>query len=122
MGLRFDSKCDFTSPTVLLGLHLCLGHGVSFFGKIQHTPVDFCSAAGCDFGVLTGEDECTSFYSSIKQCNPLYWSSIFQTVGCDPLESSKISLLDCVSFNMVTNSLTLLSLRKSLHLLLLDLA
>ena len=23
MGLRFDSKCDFTSPTVFLGLHLC---------------------------------------------------------------------------------------------------
>ena len=122
MGLRFDSKCDFTSPTVFLGLHLCpWTWGIFFLGKIQHTPVDFCSAAGCDFGVLTGEDECTSSYSSIKQCSPLYRSSIFHTMGCDPLESSKISLLDCVSFNMVTNSLTLLSLKESLHLFL-DLA
>ena len=40
------------------------GHGVYFFGGIQHSPVNSCSAASCNFGVLTGEDERTSFYSA----------------------------------------------------------
>ena len=42
-----------------------LGCRVSFFGGIQHSPVDSCSAAICNFGVLTGEDEHISFYSAI---------------------------------------------------------
>ena len=42
-----------------------LGCGVYFFGGIQHSPVDGCSAVSCNFGVLTGEDECMSFYSTI---------------------------------------------------------
>ena len=42
-----------------------LGHRVTFFGGIQHSPVHGCSAASCNFGVLAGEDECTSFYSTI---------------------------------------------------------
>ena len=54
------------------GFSFALGHGVSFFGGIQNTPVDCCSAASCDFGVLTGEEKRMSFYSAIKQCNPLY--------------------------------------------------
>ena len=33
-----------------------------FFDGIQHSPVDGFSTASCNFGVLTGEDECTSFY------------------------------------------------------------
>ena len=47
------------------GFCFALGHGVSFFGGIQHSPVDGCSAASYNFGVLTGEDEHTSFYSAI---------------------------------------------------------
>ena len=47
------------------GLSFALGHGVSFFGGIQHSPVDGCSVVGCSFGILTGEDEYTSFYSTI---------------------------------------------------------
>ena len=39
------------------GFSFALVCGVSFFGGIQHSPVDG-SAASCDFGVLTGEDEC----------------------------------------------------------------
>ena len=39
--------------------------GVSLFGGAQHSPVDSCSAASCSFGVLTGEDKRTSFYSAI---------------------------------------------------------
>ena len=61
--MKFDFKCDFAPPTIL-GLLLCPGCGVSFFGGIQFSPVNGCSAAGCDFGVLTGQDEHMS-YSTI---------------------------------------------------------
>ena len=42
-----------------LPLHL----GYIFVG-IQHSPVNGCSAVSCNFGVLTGEDKRTSFYST----------------------------------------------------------
>ena len=47
------------------GFSFALGCGVSFFGGLQHSPVDGCSAVSCNFGVLRGESECTSFYSAI---------------------------------------------------------
>ena len=47
------------------GFSFALGCRVSFFGGIQHSPADDCSAASCNFGVHEGEDEHTSFYSSI---------------------------------------------------------
>ena len=47
------------------GFSSALGHRVSFFGGIQHSPVDGCSAANCSFGVIPGEDECMSFCSTI---------------------------------------------------------
>ena len=55
------------SPLLLscLGFSFALGRGISFFGGIQHSPVDGCSAASCSFGVLTGEDEHTTFYLAI---------------------------------------------------------
>ena len=46
------------------GFSFALGHGVTFFGEIQYSPVDGCSSVSCSFGVLTGEDERTSFYSA----------------------------------------------------------
>ena len=45
VGMGFDSKCDCASPTILLGFFFALGLGVSFFGGIQHSLVDGCSAA-----------------------------------------------------------------------------
>ena len=39
------------------GLSFALGHGVSFFGGIQHSLVDSCSAVSCCFGVLTREED-----------------------------------------------------------------
>ena len=52
-----------------------LGCKVSFLGRIQHSPVDGCSAASRDFGVLTG-DEHTSFYSSILySASPLLFNN-----------------------------------------------
>ena len=47
------------------GFSFALGCGASLFGGIQHSPVDGCSATSCNFGVLTGEDEHTSFYTTI---------------------------------------------------------
>ena len=52
------------SPLLPSCCGFALGHGVYFFGGIQHSPVDGCSAASCNFGVLAGEDEHTSFYSA----------------------------------------------------------
>ena len=46
------------------GFLFSLEHGVSFLGGIPHSPVDGCSAVSCNFEVLIGEDEYTSFYSS----------------------------------------------------------
>ena len=59
-----DSKCDFALTTIFLRFAFALGHGISFFDGIQHSPVDGCSAVSCKFGVLA-EDECVSFYSAI---------------------------------------------------------
>ena len=47
------------------GFSFALRCGVSFFGGSQHSPANGCSAVSCNFGVLTGEDEHTSFYSTI---------------------------------------------------------
>ena len=63
--LYSDTKCDFTPPTILLGFSFALGHGISFFGGIQHSPVDSCSASSCNFGVLAGKDNHMPFFSAI---------------------------------------------------------
>ena len=49
------------------GLFFALGYRVSFFGGIQHSPIDGCLAASCNFGVLAGEVERMSFYSVILE-------------------------------------------------------
>ena len=55
------------------GFSFAPGSEVSFFGGIQHSPVDGCSAVSCSFGVLTGEDEHTSF-SPLRLSNFSYCS------------------------------------------------
>ena len=49
-----------------LGFSFALGCGVYFFGGIQHSPTGGCSAASCNFGVFTGEDEHMFFYSTMS--------------------------------------------------------
>ena len=56
-GIGLDSKRDFAPLLSCWGLFFAPGHGVSFFGGIQHSPVDGYSAASCNFGVLAGADE-----------------------------------------------------------------
>ena len=48
------------------GSSFALGCGVSFYGGIQHYPVNGCSAGSCNFGVLAGEDERMSFNSDTR--------------------------------------------------------
>ena len=68
-----------------------LGCGVSFFGGIQHFPVNSCSAESCNFGVLTGENECTSFYSAIVK---LQWISIpFSGGSFQPWDWTQVSCI-----------------------------
>ena len=55
---------------LLLGHLLCSWTWGIFFGGIQHSLVS-CSAASCNFEVLTGDNECMSFYSSILS-SPAY--------------------------------------------------
>ena len=70
-GIGFDSKYDFAPSTVLLGLLLCFWIWGIFFCGIKYSAVNGCSAASCNFGVLAGEDECTSFYSTVFEDNPV---------------------------------------------------
>ena len=69
MGMGFD----FIMIAPLLPSNCCfslvLGCGLSFLGGRQHPPVNGCSTAGCDFGVLTGEDELMFFHFTIFGLN-----------------------------------------------------
>ena len=56
-SMGFDSKHDFTPPTILLGFSFALGCEVSFFDGIQHSPVDGYSAVSFNVGDLAGEDQ-----------------------------------------------------------------
>ena len=38
-GKGFHSKCHFAPLTIFWGFSFALGHGVSFFGGIQHSAV-----------------------------------------------------------------------------------
>ena len=51
------------------GFSCSLGCGVSFICGIQHSPVNGCSAVSCNFGVLEGEEDHTSFYPTILRSN-----------------------------------------------------
>ena len=63
--------------TVPLGRELRNGWYITLLlrtnsGGIQHSPVDGCLAASCDFGVLAGEGECTSEWPSSKSLKANY--------------------------------------------------
>ena len=81
LGMRFDSKHDFTPPTILLGLLLALGHRISFFGGILHSPVDGRLAVSCNFGVFEGKDEHMSLYSAILRGKTLLKSLMIIVLG-----------------------------------------
>ena len=77
---------------ILFQTWLCPSHlllcpwiwGIAFFGGIQRSPVQFCSAASCDFGILAGEDGHMSFYSAILEGKRLCWIYLCVCVCFDP--------------------------------------
>ena len=78
-GYAICFHCDCTPPTISLQLLLCLwmcfflSFSLSlslfffFFGGFQCPPVSGYLTASCDFGALTGEDECMSYSSILNQ-------------------------------------------------------
>ena len=79
VGMIFVFKCDCAPPTVLW-LLLCSWTWGIFLWWIATFSCDSCSAASCDFGVLAGEDEHTSFYSAVlflPLCSGLLWLASF---------------------------------------------
>ena len=74
-GMAFDFIVIVPLLPSLCGLFFVLGHGIYFLGWFQHPPIKDCSTASCDFVVLEGDDECTSFYSTIF--NQILWVQIF---------------------------------------------
>ena len=52
------------------GFPFALGHGVSFFGGIQHFPVDGCSAASCILEFLQKMNACPSTQPSCHTSKP----------------------------------------------------
>ena len=67
-GMGFDFKHISPLARSCWGFSFALGCGISFFGGLQHSPVDGCSVVSCNSGILTGEDKRTSFYSTILVC------------------------------------------------------
>ena len=67
-------RFDFIMITPLLPSHFSFFFvfecWVSFFGEFQHSPVDGCSTACCNFGAFTAGDEHMSFYSAILNQKP----------------------------------------------------
>ena len=65
MGMGFDAQCDFASLPSCWGFSFAPGCGFVYVCVcvcvcvMQYSPVDDCSAASCNFGVLAEENECT---------------------------------------------------------------
>ena len=64
-GIEFDFIVIVPLLPSCSSFFFVFGHGVSFLGGFQHSPIDDCSIAGCYFGALARGDEHTSFYSTI---------------------------------------------------------
>ena len=58
-GMGFDFHV--IAPLLLVAFPLSLAPGCSFFGGLQHPPVNGGSAARCVFGALAGDDEHMSY-------------------------------------------------------------
>lgn len=69
-GMGFDWKCDFTPPTVLLGLLLCLGYRLSFSGGSNILSWLFSSGL--------------QFWNSRRRGFTQSFSTIFSQVYFDP--------------------------------------
>ena len=87
-GLNLNSISPLQLPC--WGCYFAFEYEISFFGGSQHSPVDGCSAASCNFGILAREDECTSFYSDILEYFIYSENEVAQEclTVCDPMDCS----------------------------------
>ena len=69
-GMGFDLVVIVPLLPSHCSIFFVFGSRVSFFDGFQRPPVDGCSTDSCDFGALTGGDECISFYSTILNQKP----------------------------------------------------
>ena len=97
------------------GFSFALGCEVSFFGGIKHSPIDGCSAESCNFGVIAGEDEHTSFYSSIFTLCLTQWNCKPRCVWSPKTDGSWWRVLTkCGQLEKgMANHFTILALRTS---------
>ena len=65
-GMGFDFVVIVLLLPSCCSCFLVFGHGISFFGGFHHSSEVGCSTTSYDFGVVPGEDEHTSFYSTIS--------------------------------------------------------
>ena len=91
--MGFDFYHGFPLSYLLIEASLLsLNTGYLFLGEgFQHPPVDGCSTPRCNFGVLTGEDEHTSFYSTILMDHSMDMCVIVTQLCltlCDPMGCS----------------------------------
>ena len=77
IGFDFIMIAPFLSSGC--GFVFVFGCGISFFAGFQHSPVDGCSIASCDFGD-PARDECISFYSAILNQKKLGFIFCFITL------------------------------------------
>ena len=68
--MGFDSKHEFTHPTSHWGFPFGIGCGGIIFSGIKHSSVDGRSAMSGNFGILTKENKCMSYYSIILALIP----------------------------------------------------
>ena len=103
VGMGFDFI--MISPRLLscCSFSFFSGRGVSLFGGFQHPPANGWSTASCDFGTLSGEDEHTSFYSSIVNQSPIFLNLAILAVI---LQKSSIPPCWIVSLSPVFNHIT----------------
>ena len=76
--MKFDCKCGFTPPTILLGLFFCPWTSGIFFLVGSNILLLMAVQQCYSFAVLKGEDELTSFHFAILCPYALGWDKIFQ--------------------------------------------
>ena len=80
-GLCIPHQDDILEPPQEFSIHESSGT-VAVVNRIQHLLVGF-SIASCDFGALTGGNECMSFYSTLLNC--LYFCFLIMQIYLIPL-------------------------------------
>jgi len=103
-GMGLDSKHDFAPPTVLLGLLLYLWMWGIFFWWDPTFSCPWLFSSELYFGVLTGEVEHMSFYSTILSL------CIKDLLSMPPPPSEQDPVFPTISLSHEEASISLLSL------------